>query len=91
MLISRISATHVQVPYQAPVGPYIGRGGGPGSLGGHGLIVRVESEGGRVGWGHAVGAYQFFDQNTRADAEQASKCQAVAETLPARDRRRYCG
>ena len=28
MLISRISATHVQVPYQAPVGPYIGRGGG---------------------------------------------------------------
>ena len=57
MLISRISATHVQVPYQAPVGPYIGRGGGPGSLGGHGLIVRVESADGLVGWGEGLGVF----------------------------------
>ena len=57
MLISRIVTTRVHVPYQAPVGPYIGRGGGPASLGGYGLIVRIESEDGLVGWGEGLGEF----------------------------------
>ena len=33
MIIRSISATPVHIPYAAPVGPYIGRGGSGGTLG----------------------------------------------------------
>ena len=55
MHIKRITATSVMVPYEPPLGPYIGRGGPPGSLGGHGLIVKIESDTGLVGWGEGTG------------------------------------
>ena len=50
MKIKTITATPVTIPYAAPVGPYIGRGGLPGTLGAHGLVVRVETDAGLVGW-----------------------------------------
>lgn len=58
MIINRITATVVHIPYAAPVGPYVGRGGGPGSLGGHGLIVRVETDAGLVGWGEGLNTFE---------------------------------
>ena len=57
MKIREITAVHATVPYAAPVGPYIGRGGGKGSLGGWGLIVKVVSDEGLVGWGEGTGAF----------------------------------
>jgi L-alanine-DL-glutamate epimerase-like enolase superfamily enzyme len=54
MKIKNITAVQVMIPYEAPLGPYIGRGGPPGSLGGHGLIVKIESDTGLVGWGEGT-------------------------------------
>ena len=58
MKIKQITATPVMVPYEAPVGPYIGRGGGEGSLGAHGLIVKVETDIGLMGWGEGLGRFE---------------------------------
>jgi L-alanine-DL-glutamate epimerase-like enolase superfamily enzyme len=57
MKIKRITATPVSIPYAAPVGPYIGRPefGGKGTLGGSGLIVKIETEEGITGWGEGLG------------------------------------
>ena len=54
MHIEEVSAVSAMVPYAAPVGPYVGRGGGKGSLGGSGLIVKVVSDEGLVGWGEGI-------------------------------------
>lgn len=56
MKITKITATSVFVPYEAPVGPYKGRGAGEGTMGGSGLIVKVESDG-LAGWGE--GRFEF--------------------------------
>ena len=66
MKIARITSTAVMVPYAAPVGPYIGRGGGKGSLGGSGLIVRVETDDGLVGWGEGLGRFESDPQQVLA-------------------------
>lgn len=57
MKIKQITATPVSIPYAAPVGPYIGRRavGSSGTLGGSGLIVKLETDGGIVGWGEGLG------------------------------------
>ena len=55
MNIKKISSVPVFVPYEAPVGPYIGRGGSPGTLGATGLIFKVVSDEGLVGWGEGTG------------------------------------
>jgi L-rhamnonate dehydratase len=57
MKIAKISATSVLVPYEAPVGPYRGRGKGEGTTHADGLIVKVETSEGLVGWGE--GRRQF--------------------------------
>ncbi len=57
MIIKNITATSVSIPYAAPVGPYVGRGAGGGTLGGTGLIVRIESDSGLVGWGEGTGGF----------------------------------
>jgi len=60
MHIKRISATSVFIPYAAPVGPYRGRtamGEGKGTMGATGLIVKVETDSGLVGWGEGTGAF----------------------------------
>lgn len=62
MLINRITATTVHIPYAAPIGPYVGRGGGGGTLGGTALVVRVETEDGLVGWGEGTGAFETDPQ-----------------------------
>jgi L-alanine-DL-glutamate epimerase-like enolase superfamily enzyme len=54
MKIRQIDATRVYIPYEAPVGPYEGRSGP--THGASALIVRVETEDGRVGWGEGHGA-----------------------------------
>lgn len=56
MKIERVTATSVSIPYAAPVGPYIGRKGvdSAGTLGGSGLIVKVETDVGVVGWGEGI-------------------------------------
>ena len=58
MLISRITVTSVAVPYEAPVGPYRGRGKGEGTTAGSGLIVKVETDGGLVGWGEGTREFE---------------------------------
>lgn len=60
MKIERITATRVSIPYASPVGPYIGRRsvGGAGTLGGSGLIVKVETDVGIIGWGEGTGQFE---------------------------------
>ena len=55
MKIERITGTNVAIPYASPVGPYVGRGGGSGTLGAAGLIVKVETDADVVGWGEGTG------------------------------------
>ena len=57
MIIRSISATPVHIPYAAPVGPYIGRGGSAGTLGASALVVRIEADNGLVGWGEGLGEF----------------------------------
>jgi L-alanine-DL-glutamate epimerase-like enolase superfamily enzyme len=78
MKIKTITATPVAIPYAAPVGPYIGRGGLPGTLGAHGLIVRVETDAGLVGWGEGTGAFE-----TNPDAVLAGRHAADIESAVA--------
>jgi len=66
MDITRITSTPVTVPYAAPVGPYVGRGGGAGTLGAHGLIVKVETDVGLVGWGEGTGRFETDVQTVLA-------------------------
>ncbi len=60
MKIKRITATSVSISYASPVGPYIGRRavGSTGTLGGSGLIVKVETDGNIVGWGEGTGQFE---------------------------------
>ncbi len=58
MKIKTIAGTPVYIPYEAPIGPYIGRGGLPGTLGARGLIVRIESDTGLIGWGEGTGTFE---------------------------------
>ena len=57
MNIKHIAGTTVMIPYAPPVGPYVGRGGSRGTLGGSALIVRVETDSGLVGWGEGNGEF----------------------------------
>jgi L-alanine-DL-glutamate epimerase-like enolase superfamily enzyme len=58
MKITRITATPVFIPYAAPVGPYRGRvAKGAGTLGASGLIVKVETDAGLIGWGEGTGCF----------------------------------
>ena len=58
MKIKRITGTNVAIPYASPVGPYVGRGGGSGTLGAAGLIVKIETDAGVVGWGEGTGRFE---------------------------------
>ena len=54
MKIRALKSWTVHIPYAPPVGPYVGRGGGGGTLGGTALIVRVDSDDGLTGWGEGT-------------------------------------
>jgi L-alanine-DL-glutamate epimerase-like enolase superfamily enzyme len=54
MKIKRVDSVTVYIPYEAPVGPYVGRTGR--TEGASGEVVRVETDDGRVGWGEGHGA-----------------------------------
>lgn len=79
MRIQRITAVNVAIPYAAPVGPYIGRPEskrGAGTLGASGLIVKIETDGGIVGWGEGHGQLNvnpndFLVGHHIADIEEA--------------------
>ena len=60
MQIKQITATSVRIPYAAPAGPYIGRRsvGGHGTLGAAGLIVKIETDTGIIGWGAGTGRFE---------------------------------
>jgi len=60
MRIKQITTTNVRIPYAAPVGPYIGRRsvGGHGTLGAGGLIVKIETDTGIIGWGEGTGKFE---------------------------------
>ena len=58
MKIKRITGTNVAIPYAAPVGPYVGRGGSSGTLGAAGLIVKIETDADVVGWGEGTGRFE---------------------------------
>ena len=57
MKIKQITGIQVMIPYAPPVGPYVGRGGGRGTLGGSALIVKIETDSGLVGWGEGTGRF----------------------------------
>jgi L-alanine-DL-glutamate epimerase-like enolase superfamily enzyme len=60
MLIARITLTEVFIPYRPPVGPYVGRHRGGeyrGTQGATGLIARLETSDGLVGWGEGSGSF----------------------------------
>ena len=82
MIISRVTATSVQIPYAAPIGPYIGRGGGPGALGGYGLIVKVETECGLVGWGEGLGQFNS-DPEVLLKGRQAADIEGAFDAMEA--------
>ena len=54
MKIRALKSWTVHIPYAPPVGPYVGRGGGGGTLGGTALIVRVDTDDGLTGWGEGT-------------------------------------
>lgn len=59
MHIKKISTTSVFVPYAPPVGPYRGRTAkGEGTLGASGLIVKVETDTGLIGWGEGTRTFE---------------------------------
>jgi len=80
MRIEEITATSVMVPYEAPVGPYIGRGGGKGSLGGSGLIVKIETDEGLVGWGEGGGKFEA-DPNAVLAGQHAGDIERIYSLL----------
>ena len=54
MKIRALKSWTVHIPYAPPVGPYVGRGGGGGTLGGTALVVRVDTDDGLTGWGEGT-------------------------------------
>ncbi|MCZ6635725.1 MAG: mandelate racemase/muconate lactonizing enzyme family protein [bacterium] len=59
MRIQHITATSVFIPYAPPVGPYRGRTAkGEGTLGASGLIVKIETDSGLVGWGEGSRTFE---------------------------------
>ena len=58
MHIEQITATPVMIPYNPPVGPYVGRRGGDGTLGASALVVKIETDSGLVGWGEGTGTLE---------------------------------
>jgi L-Ala-D/L-Glu epimerase len=88
MEIKRISTYAVQVPYEAPVGPYRGRGKGIGTVGADGLIVKVETESGLVGWGEGRREFEtdpnsFLVGHEVWDIEGAIAAMITADISPA--------
>ncbi len=80
MTIKTITATPVAIPYDAPVGPYIGRGGLPGTLGAQGLIVKIETDSGLIGWGEGTGAFET-DPNTVLAGRHAADIESAVTAL----------
>jgi len=65
MYIKKITGTNAFVPYGAPVGPYRGRTAkDEGTLGGSGLIVKIETDTGLIGWGEGRRGRFETDPNT---------------------------
>ena len=80
MKITRITGTNVTVPYAPPVGPYVGRGRGRGTLGGHALIVKVETDVGLVGWGEGTGRFES-DPNTALSGHHVADIENAISAL----------
>ena len=58
MKIREVKSWTVHIPYEAPVGPYVGRGGGGGTVGATELIVRVDTGDGLTGWGEGTSSLE---------------------------------
>lgn len=74
MKITNIEIMKVFIPYNSPVGPYVGRTGPTNGAGS--LIVKVETDEGIVGWGETVGGFSkdpnlFLKGEHPADIERA--------------------
>jgi L-alanine-DL-glutamate epimerase-like enolase superfamily enzyme len=82
MKIKQITGTNVTIPYAPPVGPYIGRGGGTGSLGAAGLIVKVETDTDVVGWGEGTGRFET-DPNTILAGKDVANIEGAISAMEA--------
>jgi L-Ala-D/L-Glu epimerase len=80
MKIKNITATNVSIPYAPPVGPYVGRGGGSGTLGAHGLIVKIETDAEIIGWGEGTGRFEV-DPNTVLSGHDVANVEGAISTL----------
>lgn len=78
MIIQKIESVAVEVPYEAPIGPYAGRRDSVGTLGGKGLIVRVETKDGAIGWGEGHGQFSVDPQDVMKGRHAADINAAVA-------------
>jgi L-alanine-DL-glutamate epimerase-like enolase superfamily enzyme len=60
MRIQRIELTQVSIPYDPPVGPYRGGGGGgrAPTTGATSLLAKLELDSGTVGWGEGKGRFE---------------------------------
>ena len=82
MKIKRITGTSVAIPYASPVGPYVGRGGGSGTLGAAGLIVKIETDVDVVGWGEGTGKFET-DPNTLLAGKDVANIEGAIAALEA--------
>ncbi|MBT4099054.1 MAG: hypothetical protein HOE86_15495, partial [Gemmatimonadetes bacterium] len=97
MKIKQMTAYPVFIPYEAPVGPYVGRPRSSrdatqnaGTLGATALIVRIDSDEGITGWGEGTGALSAADiapfhgaEALNIEGAQAMIAQAGIGTGPA--------
>lgn len=83
MRIKQVTSTEVFIEYRAPVGPYVGRPRGGqyrATNGASGLIVKVETEDGLVGWGEGTGAFEC-DVTNLLKGDHAAEVQNIAAKL----------
>lgn len=79
MKIKNVTTTSVEIPYDAPVGPYVGRGGRK-SVNGRGLIVKIETDSGLVGWGEGDRAFET-DPNAILAGHEVADIEGVYTVL----------
>ena len=83
MQIARITLTEVFIPYQPPVGPYVGRHRGGeyrATEGASGLIAKLETDDGLVGWGEGINSFAF-DVNAVLAGRHVADVQGAAARL----------
>jgi len=80
LIIRRVETVAVEIPYEAPVGPYAGRG--RSTSGARALITRVETSDGSIGWGEGHGEFTADPQDV-LEGRQAADIGPAVEVMRA--------